>query len=106
MTSNPQKLIADPLILEMWTKRDRCWMCKHRFDKPILLPVTTPSGGALNPNINVLASIHMMETHGMPTKDYVHNYVFNSIYGIKNTFENIYGNKRIFNFDTGGVLDD
>lgn len=74
-------------------------MCKHRFDKPVLLPVSKPTPGRLNPNVNVDVAIHMIDTHGMPTRDYVHNYVFNSIYGIPHTFQNMYGPERVFKLE-------
>ena len=89
------KLVANPTMINMWAKRDKCWMCKKKFDRPVLLPVVEPKPGVLQPNINVEVSYHIMETHGMPTIDYVHNYVFNSIYDIENTMENLYGTNRM-----------
>lgn len=100
------KLQADPAMIKMWSERTKCWMCKHKFDKPVLLPVEKPTRDKLQPNINVQVAVHMMETHGMPTKDYPHNYVFNSIYGIENTFDNLYGNGRVFKIGGGRMLDD
>lgn len=98
-------LRANYAVLKMWSERNKCWMCKHKFDKPIILPVEKPVTGSLRPNINVDVSVHMVDTHGMPTKDYVHNYVFNSIYGIENTMQNLYGESRMFKMD-GKVLDE
>lgn len=98
-------LTADPSIIEIWSQRNKCWMCKRRFDRPIILPVGSPARGKLQPNINVEVALHMIETHGMPTRDYVHNYVFNSIYGVKNTMDNLYGRSRIFKLGTGAFDD-
>lgn len=100
-----KKLIANPALIKMWASRNKCWMCKHRFKKPVVLPVEKPKRGVLQPNINSEVSYHMVDTHGMPTPDYVHNYVFNSIYGVKNTMSNLYGNDRMFKIEGKGIDD-
>jgi hypothetical protein len=91
-------LKANPDVLKAWSERTKCWMCKHKFNQPAVLPVKRLQRGASQPNINVGWAVHMMDTHGMPTRDYVHNYIFNSIYGIENTMSNLYGSERIFKF--------
>lgn len=81
---------ANPAMIKMWSERTKCWMCKHRFDKPVLLPTEHPEHGKLQPNYNVEVLFHLQDTHGIP-HDAVPRMILNSIYGIENTMANVYG---------------
>lgn len=77
-------------MIRVWSERTKCWMCKHRFEKPVLLPVKKPERGKYEPNYNGEVLFHLEDTHGIP-HDAVIRMVFNSIYGIENTMQSVYG---------------
>lgn len=83
-------LKANPELLKMWATRDKCWMCKHKFAKPVILPVEKIEHGKFQPNYNVDVLFHMHDTHGIP-REAVPRMIFNSIYGIDNTLQSVYG---------------
>lgn len=75
-------LHADARIIELFAKRDKCWMCKHKFAKPVILPVEKPIKGKFQPNINNDVLVHLSETHGLPD-DTVRDWVHGSVYGLE-----------------------
>lgn len=77
-------LKARPEMIQMWSTRDKCWMCKHKFNKPVILPVDKPVRGKLQPNYNVEVFFHLYDTHGIPN-DTARDWVFGSIYGLELT---------------------
>jgi hypothetical protein len=81
---------ADPNVIKLWSTRTKCWMCKHRFSKPLLLPVQLPQRGVLQPHFNVEILFHVNDTHGIPPEAVV-KMVSNSVYGIENTLQSVYG---------------
>lgn len=83
-------MTANPLILQMWAQRTKCWSCKRRFDKPVLLPVKNPKRGEYQPNYNTEFLFHIKETHGI-WPEAVQKMIFNSIYGIESTMQNVFG---------------
>lgn len=78
------KLEANPKRIALWSQRDKCFMCKHRFDKPLLLPVEKPQAGKFQPNFNPVYLFHVTETHGIP-HDIFREWVIGSIYGMELT---------------------
>lgn len=72
---------ANPEVIMMWSKRTKCWMCKHRFDKPVILPVDKPERDKFQPNINADVLWHMSDTHGLPP-DIVREWIIGSVYGM------------------------
>lgn len=75
---------AKPEIIKMWAQRNKCWMCKHRFEEPVILPVKNPKRGKFQPNYNPHVLWHMYDTHGLPP-DTVMEWIMGSIYGAKLT---------------------
>lgn len=75
---------ANPIMIQKWAKRDKCWMCKHRFSKPVLLPVLKAERGKLQPNINAGGLFHLYDTHGLDPH-VVREWLVGSIYGWKLT---------------------
>ena len=75
---------ANPDIIKMWAQRDRCWMCKHRFKKPVILPVHKPECGKLQPHYNAEIFWHLWDTHGIPDEIAI-GWVFGSVYGLELT---------------------
>lgn len=75
---------ANPEMIKMWSLRDKCWMCKHKFDKSVILPVDHPVRGKFHPNYNQDILFHMFDTHGLPY-DVVTDWIFASIYGLELT---------------------
>lgn len=73
------KVKANPNILKMWTERTKCWMCKYKFDQPVILPVEKIVKGKLQPNINVKVLFHLYDTHGLPP-DIVRSWIIGSVY--------------------------
>lgn len=71
---------AKPEIILMLSKRDKCWQCKHRFERPVLLPVEKPVPGKFQPNINVEVLFHVSETHGIPP-DILREQIIGAVYG-------------------------
>jgi len=98
MMTNQQSNIANaplrakPEVIKMWAGRTKCWMCKHRFEKPVILPVEIPTPGKLQPNYNTEVLFHLQGTHGVPPEA-VTKMIFNSIYCIENTMQSVYGEK-------------
>lgn len=75
---------ANPEMIKKWATRNKCWMCKHRFDKPVLLPVENPERGKFQPNFNAEILFHVFDTHGIPD-DIVREWIIGSIYGMELT---------------------
>lgn len=71
---------ANPVIVKMWSERTKCLMCKHRFEKPFILPVEKPERGKFQPNINVEVLFHLQDTHGLPHET-VRSWINGSVYG-------------------------
>jgi hypothetical protein len=59
---------VDTNVLRKWSNRDKCWMCKHRFEITVLLPVDKIQPGRLQPNISTEVLFHMKDTHGLPPR--------------------------------------
>ncbi len=57
---------ANPVIIKLFAERKKCWMCKHQFEQPVLLPVKSPERNKFQPNINTKALFHLKDTHGLP----------------------------------------
>lgn len=85
-----ETLKANPDVIKMWSERTKCWMCKHRFEKPVILPVEKVEHGKLRPNFNVEVLWHLQDTHGIPPEGVI-KMIINSIYGIENTMQSVYG---------------
>lgn len=73
---------AKPEVLQMWAKRDKCFMCKHKFEKPFILPVEKPTRSKFQPNFNVEAVFHLSDTHGIPD-DVSRRWIVGTIYGLE-----------------------
>ncbi len=86
-------VVANPVMIKMFAERTKCWMCKHKFSKPVILPVENPHRGKFQPNINGEVLFHIEDTHGVP-HDAVTRMVINSVYGIENTLESVYGERK------------
>lgn len=84
------QLKANREMIEIFATRTKCWMCKHKFEKPLILPVKTPEHGKYQPNYNFEVLFHLQGTHGIP-KEAVIRMVSNSIYDVKNTMQSVYG---------------
>lgn len=61
--SNPK---ANPAMITKLASRSKCFMCKHKFDKPFILPVEKIRRGAFQPNFNAEMIFHLQDTHGIP----------------------------------------
>lgn len=85
-------LTANPSMIKMWSERTKCWMCKHRFDEPVILAVDKPERGKFQPHYNAKVAFHMQDTHGIP-HEAVCKMILNSIYSIENTMQSVYGEK-------------
>lgn len=81
---NQQPLKANSKMIDMWAKRDKCWMCKHRFGKPVILPTDKPVRGKLQPHYNASVLFHLYDTHGMDP-EVVTEWIFGSVYGLELT---------------------
>jgi len=81
MSSNT-KLRANPEVINMWATCTKCWMCRHRFGKPVILPVEKPGQGKLQPNYNAEVLVHLYDTHAINPETVV-DWVFGSIYGLE-----------------------
>lgn len=79
---NPEKFRANSEVIQMWATRTKCWQCRHKFEKPVVLPVEKPTGGKFQPNINPEVLLHVQETHGIDHKT-VRKWVIGSVYGMK-----------------------
>ena len=86
------KLRANPYMIKMWSERTKCWQCKHKFKQPVILPVKKPERGKLQPNHNPEVLFHLQDTHGIP-QEAITRMIFNSIYGIENTMQSVYGER-------------
>lgn len=73
-------MTANPDMITVWATRNKCWMCKHRFTEPVILPVKSPKPGKFQPNFNVNVLFHLFDTHGIPN-DIVRDWITGSIYG-------------------------
>lgn len=82
MERQPEKLRCRPEILLLWSQRNKCFMCKRRFERPFLLPVAKPVRGLSQPNFNVEAIFHLADTHGVPD-DISRQWIVGSIYGLE-----------------------
>lgn len=71
---------ARPEVIQEFATRKKCWMCKHRFDKPVFLPVAEPKRGKFQPNINAEVLWHIYDTHGLPP-GIVREWLVGSVYG-------------------------
>jgi hypothetical protein len=56
---------ANPKLLHQLTTRTKCVACKHKLDKPYILPVEKVVPGKFQPNFNTAALFHMKDTHGI-----------------------------------------
>ena len=88
---------ANPNMIKMWSERTKCFMCKHKFDKPVILPVEKPERGKFQPNFNIEYIWHLSDTHGIPD-DISRRWIIASIYGLERTLT---GAKEL-----GGVLNE
>ena len=70
---------ANPQIIQMFANRTKCHMCKHKFEKPYILPVEKIESGAFKPNFNVEVSYHLQDTHGIPYKTF-YNWIAGAVY--------------------------
>lgn len=75
-------MTANAEVIRMWATRDKCLMCKHKFDKSFILPVDKPVRGEFQPNFNVEAIFHLSDTHGIP-HDISRRWITGSIYGLE-----------------------
>lgn len=75
---------ANPEMIKMWSERNKCWMCKHRFDKAVILPVDKPIRGEYQPNYNAEFLFHLYDTHGLDPQT-IRDWIFASIYGLELT---------------------
>lgn len=81
---------ANPAMIEKLASRNKCWMCKHKFDKPVLLPVDTLKQGEYQPNVNVEVLFHMSDTHGLPAET-VREWIIGAVYGMELVLTGIRG---------------
>lgn len=79
-----QTIYANPSAIEMWSQRTKCWMCKHKFDEPVLIPVDKPIKGKLQPNINAEVLFHLYDTHGLDP-EVVRQWIIGSVYNLELT---------------------
>lgn len=75
-------MTANPTMIQIWATRDKCWSCKHRFEKLVILPVKKIKPGIFQPNINVEVLVHVYDTHGIPP-DILRNWIIGSIYDLE-----------------------
>lgn len=75
---------ANTEVIKMWATRNRCFMCKHKFEQPFILPVENPQRGKFQPNYNTEILFHLYDTHGL-SPDIVRDWIFGSIYSIERT---------------------
>lgn len=73
-------MIANPKVIDYFSKKTKCWSCKHRFKCPVLLPVTKPIHDKFQPNYNIEVLFHLHDTHGIP-EDILREWIIGSIYG-------------------------
>lgn len=73
-------MTANPAVIQMFSARTKCWQCKHRFARPVLLPVKEPKRGKFQPNINSEVLWHVQETHGIDP-GITYEWVVGTIYG-------------------------
>lgn len=71
---------ANPDMIMKWANRNKCWMCKRRFDKAVLLHIEKPERGKFQPNFNSEILFHLWDTHGQDV-DVVKEWITGSIYG-------------------------
>lgn len=77
-------MIANPEVIELLSKRDKCWSCRHKFSKSVILPVDKPQRGKYQPNYNPEFFYHLYETHGIPD-DIARDWIFGLTYGLELT---------------------
>lgn len=75
-------MIANPEVIELFATRNKCWMCKHRFEKPVLLPVEKPERDKFQPNVNMEILFHLSDTHGLPPET-VREWIIGKVYGME-----------------------
>lgn len=75
---------ANPQMIKLWSERNKCWMCKHRFKQPVILPVKQIKPGKLQPNYNTEVLFHLHDTHGQDPET-VMDWIFGSIYNLELT---------------------
>lgn len=75
-------LTANPDVIKKWASRDKCWMCKHRFKAPVILPVKVQKPGVYQPNFNPEVLFHLSDTHGLPPETVV-AWIKGSVYGLE-----------------------
>lgn len=97
MSDTDKTLKANPSMILMWAKRDKCWQCKHKFEKPVILPIDKEKqrAGILQPNINPEVLWHVQETHGIPAPT-TQDWILGSVYGME---LNEVGIKGVFHDD-------
>lgn len=71
---------AQPEMIQMFATRTKCHMCRHKFEKPYILPVEKIEAGKFQPNFNAEVSLHLQDTHGIPYKIF-YNWIVGAIYG-------------------------
>lgn len=81
---------AQPAVIQMLAIRNKCWMCKHKFKAPVLLPVKTPEWDKLQPNINTEVLFHLSDTHGQDPAT-VRGWIIGLVYGLELTEVGIKG---------------
>ena len=70
---------ANQEILKMFATRNKCFMCKRKFDKPFILPVEKNASGVFKPNLNAKVAFHVSDTHGIPYQTF-YDWITGSIY--------------------------
>ena len=90
-------MIADPKVIKEFATRTKCLMCKHKFDKPVILPVDSPVHGKFQPNFNVDVAWHIQDTHGIDHATFRH-WIVASIYGDELTE---FGSRKLGNIFRG-----
>ena len=58
----PKRLIANPEMIKLLANRNKCWMCKHKFEKPVILPVEKASAGLSSSQTLMLRSCFTYKT--------------------------------------------
>lgn len=82
MADNTSTYKANPNMIKMWSERTKCWMCRHRFTEPVVLPVKQPQRGKFQPNISAEVLFHMSDTHGLPPET-VRQWIIGSVYSME-----------------------
>jgi len=86
---------ANQKMIELWAKRNKCFMCKKIFESPFILPVVKQVRDKFQPNFNTEAILHLYDTHGIPD-NISRKWIIGSIYGKELNLFGAYGLERLY----------